>query len=124
MVKDIAFTGYTVTDMARARDFYERRLGLQMETHWEDKWVEYAVGGGTFAIQNVMGGPPTGQRGIVAFEVDDFDQTLAGLKAAGVPVEMDAYESPVCWMAIVNDPDGNPVCIHHRKSPTPPAVAP
>ena len=34
MVKEIAFTGYTVTDMARARDFYENRLGLVIETEW------------------------------------------------------------------------------------------
>ena len=94
----------------------KKQLGLQVETRWEDKWVEYAVGSGTFAIQNVMGGPPSGHRGVVAFEVDNFDETLADLKAAGVPVEMDAYESPVCWMAIVNDPDGNSVCVHQRKA--------
>ena len=124
MVKEIAFTAYTVTDMERARDFYEKQLGLQVESRWEGKWVEYAVGSGTFAIQNVMSGPPSGRRGVIAFEVDDFDKTVADLKAAGVPVEMDVYESSVCWMAIVNDPDGNSVCIHHRKIPATPAVAP
>lgn len=124
MVKAIAFTAYRVTDMARARDFYENRLGLRVESHWEDKWVEYAVGDATFAVQNVMGDPPTGQGGVAAFEVDDFQRTFADLKAAGVPVVLDAYESPVCWMASVSDPDGNPVCIHQRKTPAAPPVAP
>ena len=118
MIKDIAFTAYRVTDMARARTFYEDRIGLQMESHWEDKWVEYAVGQGTFAIQNVMG-EPSPHGGVVAFEVDDFARTFADLKAAGVPVDLEPYESPVCWMAVVKDPDGNPVCIHQRKTANP-----
>ena len=123
MVKDIAFTAYRVTDMARARAFYEERLGLQMESHWEDKWVEYAVGGATFAIQNQMGAP-SAHGGVVAFEVDDFAHTFKALQAAGVPVSVPPYESPVCHLAVVNDPDGNPVCIHQRKVPAAPPVAP
>ena len=116
MVKDIAFTAYHVTDMARARAFYEDRLGLRLESRWEDKWVEYAVGQGTFAIQNQMGAP-SAHGGVVAFEVDDFSRTFGDLQAAGVPVSVPAYESPVCWLAVVQDPDGNPVCIHQRKTP-------
>jgi catechol 2,3-dioxygenase-like lactoylglutathione lyase family enzyme len=41
MVKHIAFTMYPVTDMTRARQFYEEMLGLRLthhETHVE--WAE------------------------------------------------------------------------------------
>ena len=48
MVNSIAFTLYPVTDMARARRFYEDRLGLRMTRREarEFEWVEYdpAVG--------------------------------------------------------------------------------
>jgi predicted enzyme related to lactoylglutathione lyase len=31
-----------------------------------------------------------------------------------VPITMGPYESPVCWMVLVTDPDGNGLCIHRR----------
>lgn len=41
---------------------------------------------------------------------------MAGkLKAANVPVVLDLYESPVCHMFIVSDPDKNSVMLHKRK---------
>ena len=45
MIKEIAFTAYPVTDMARARAFYEGVLGLTVETNHGDKWVEYGLNG-------------------------------------------------------------------------------
>ena len=34
--------------------------------------------------------------------------------AAGVKFLAEPYASPVCHMAVVTDPDGNSVCLHHR----------
>jgi predicted enzyme related to lactoylglutathione lyase len=31
---------------------------------------------------------------------------------------MDTIESPVCWMAVVEDPDGNKILLHQRKNGT------
>ncbi len=89
MIKEIAFTAYPVTDMARARAFYEGVLGLTVETNHDDKWVEYDVGGGTFVIQTYSAETPSGNRGRIAFEVDDLDATVAHLKAAGTPFTME-----------------------------------
>lgn len=49
MIKHIAFTMYPVTDMARARRFYEDTLGLRLTRHEasEYEWVEYDLDGGT-----------------------------------------------------------------------------
>ena len=117
MIKEIAFTAYRVTDMARAQKFYEGLLGLTQTTNYRDAWVEYEIGGGTFALQTMSPEPPSGQRATVAFEVDDFEGTVASLKAADVPFTMEAMESPVCWTAIVTDPDGNSIAVHKRKAP-------
>ena len=52
---------------------------------------------------------------MLALEVDDFENAVAELKAAGVPVSFEPMESPVCHFAIVRDPDGNALMIHKRK---------
>ena len=117
MIKEIAFTAYPVTDMARARAFYEGVLGLTVETNHDDCWVEYNVGGGTFVIQTYSAEKPSGNRGRIAFEVDDLDATVAHLKAAGTPFTMEVAESPVCRFAMVTDPDGSVVWVHQRKTP-------
>ena len=54
-VVEIAFSCYPVTDMSRARAFYEGVLGLTatMDNQMEgDHWVEYDIGLGTLAIAN------------------------------------------------------------------------
>jgi predicted enzyme related to lactoylglutathione lyase len=80
------------------------------------KWIEYEVGGGTFAITNIdPNWTPSSQGTAVAFEVDDFDSMVAHLKKGGVKFFLEKGETPVCWIAIVHDPDGNKVVIHKRK---------
>ena len=53
-VKALAFVGTPVTDMKRARAFYEGVLGLKVsEKMMGGKWVEYSLGNNTLAIANV-----------------------------------------------------------------------
>jgi predicted enzyme related to lactoylglutathione lyase len=113
MIKEIAFVVYTVTDMARARAFYEKTLGLSLGETFGESWIEYDVAGVTFAITNGFGdGTPASS---VAFEVDDLEAELARLKAQGVPVEGGIHEFEPCRMVLIKDPDGNTLCIHQRK---------
>jgi len=118
MIKEIAFTGSSVTDMKRARAFYEGVLGLKpSEQMAEGKWIEYEVGGGVFAITNIdPSWTPSSQGTAIAFEVDDMNATIDELKKCGAKFFLDKSETPVCWTAIVYDPDGNKVVIHKRKS--------
>ena len=122
MIKKIAFTAYRVTDLARAKAFYEGVLGLVVTTEYGGVWIEYEIGAGTFVIQTVTEEAPSGYRGTIAFEVDDLDATVGTLKAANAPFIMETNESPICRFTVVTDPDGNPVMIHQRKAA--PAVAP
>jgi len=45
-----------------------------------------------------------------------MDAMVAKLKKSGTKFFMEKSETPICWMAIVHDPDGNKVVIHKRKS--------
>ena len=118
MITELAFTGTPVTDMKRARAFYEGVLGLTptMESAG-GLWVEYEVGGGTLGIGSYGDAwKPSADGTCVALEVDDLDAEVARLKAKGVPVPVDAMDTPVCRFAIVCDPDGNRLMLHKRKA--------
>lgn len=119
-INEIAFSTYPVTDMARARSFYEGVLGLKatMDHDMGDSghWVEYDIGPGTLGLGRYPGWQPTADGCTVGLEVDDFDAAVAKLKAADVPIKMGPFETPVCHMVIVLDPEGNSVTIHKRKA--------
>jgi predicted enzyme related to lactoylglutathione lyase len=117
-VREIGFVGIPVTDVARARKFYEGVLGLEKSGEFmEGKWVEYEIGKDTLAIANVGDQwKPSDQGTSVALEMEDFDVTIAELKKANAHFDAEAFETPVCHMAIVQDPDGNKLIIHKLKS--------
>lgn len=118
-VTDIAFTVYPVTDLKRARQFYETTLGLKESRFFGNEkqgFVEYDIGPGTLAIG--IGAPewkPSSGGGSVALEVDDFNGAMNRLRERGCTFTLEPMETPVCHMAVVLDPDGNSVMIHQSK---------
>jgi predicted enzyme related to lactoylglutathione lyase len=118
-VTEIAFTGYPVTDIRRARAFYEDLLRLEPTRTFgsgDVLWVEYDIGPTTFAISNMSGEDwkPSSDGPAVAFEIDNFDEAIAQLKERGVKFSVEPFETPVCRTAIIADPDGNSLAIHKR----------
>lgn len=116
-VTEIAFSCYAVTDIRRARDFYEGVLGLQPTTIIEGKWVEYEFGPYALAIgcaPGIFNPSPDGCS--VALEVENFDDAIAQLKKHAVKFRIEPMDCPGCRMAMVFDPDGNTICIHQRKA--------
>jgi predicted enzyme related to lactoylglutathione lyase len=120
-VSEIAFTCYPVTDMARARKFYEGILGLKPTYHVGEpggmEWVEYDIGSGTLSLG--AGAPdwkPNASGCFVALEVADFDAAIAHLKAQNAKFKMEPFPTPVCRMAFVYDTEGNLICIHKRNA--------
>jgi catechol 2,3-dioxygenase-like lactoylglutathione lyase family enzyme len=114
-----AFTGYPVTNIRRARAFYEDLLGLRPASVFgegDTQWVEYELGDATLAISNMAPDWKPGPGPSVALEVKDFAAAVAELQKHAVPFILPATESPVCHLAVVRDPDGNFVTIHHRKA--------
>lgn len=115
MIQSIAFTMYPVTDMARSRKFYEEVLGLKMGSNFGDQWVEYHLGEGTFAITTMNIGRTPGAKGaVVGFEVADLAGFTKKLKEKSVKFILDNYETPVCRMSVIEDPDQNQITIHKR----------
>jgi predicted enzyme related to lactoylglutathione lyase len=116
-IKEIGFVAIPVTDMKRARSFYENVLGLKVaEEMVSGKWIEYAVGDDTLAITTVSETwTPSDQGTCAALEVDDFDEATKRLKDRHVGFAAEPFETPCCHMAVVQDPDGNKLMIHRLK---------
>ena len=117
-INNIAFVGIPVTDVRRARKFYEEVLGLAVSDEMMGgKWIEYTFGDNTLAIANVGGGwRPSDQGTGAALEVENFDEAIERLRNQGVPFAAEPFETPCCHMAVVQDPDGNKLIIHKLKS--------
>jgi len=117
-VNEIAFFCYPVTDMKRARSFYEGILGLTPTMVLEKPgmtWTEYEIGSATLSLGIYPGWTPSGEGGNIALEVDDFEKSISVLKEQKIPFTMEPLETPVCHMAIISDPDGSRLLIHKRK---------
>ena len=119
-VTEIAFSVYPVTDLKRARAFYEGTLGLKPGMVFEGEgvgWIEYEIGPGVVAIgAGSEHFKPSANGGSVALEVGDFEQAIQELKDAGTKFVIEPLDFPGCRMAAVLDPDGNTVTIHRRKT--------
>jgi len=115
--KEVAFTVYPVKDVKRARAFYSTALGLRETANWEEKWIEFDIGPGTFAITDGFAQlTPGAKGGMVAFEVDDLSGCLGELERKGIKPAMGPFDTPVCVSATIIDPDGNEVMLHQRKA--------
>lgn len=120
-VLEFAFVGYPVTDVARARSFYEGVLNLAPASVFEHEgkeWIEYEVGPHVLAISNMAGDQwkPSADGPSVALEVENFDEAIEHLRNNGVRFVLEPFASPVCRTAIISDPDGNSIAIHKRNS--------
>jgi len=120
-ILEFAFVCYPVTELARARDFYERILGFTPASFWGDNtkgWIEYEVGPHTLALTNFSDDwKPSTQGVTLGLEVDDLEQSVAELEGHQVQFTLKLTQSPVCRFAIIQDPDGNKLFIHKRHKP-------
>jgi predicted enzyme related to lactoylglutathione lyase len=113
-ITSVAFVMYPVSEMARAVAFYKDGLGLTPSGLESPYWVEFEIAGTTFGLGNFeqVGKPGTAQS--LAIEVADLPGFRTALAARGV-TSSDPFETPVCWMSVVHDPDGNTIVLHQAK---------
>ena len=118
-VTEIAFSCYAVTDMARARKFYEEVLGFKPTKIIEaefGRWTEYEFGPHCLSLGSAPDFKPSPDGCSVALEVENFDDAVAQLKKHGVKFRMEPMPTPVCHLAIICDPTATKLCIHKRKA--------
>jgi len=118
-VVELAFCCYAVTDMARARKFYRRLLGLKPTSivdSEQGQWTEYEFGPYALAIGSAAGFKPSLDGCTAALEVEDFNAAIEHWKQQNVKFRMEPFVTPVCRMAMIFDRDRNRLCIHKRNS--------
>jgi len=110
-----------VKDLARARAFYEGKLGLKPVGLKPDGKFTYDCGGATLALFPKEGGTKADHTA-VSFQVPDIAASIAELKGAGVTFE--DYDFPglktvghVCVLGAEKaawflDTEGNILCLH------------
>ena len=97
----------SVTDLARAREFYGQAFGWRFNDYGPDyAGIQTADGGGEVGGLGV--GRDTGPGGVVALlRSDDLDASVAAVEAAGGSVVEAPYDYPGGRRFIFGDPDGN-----------------
>jgi predicted enzyme related to lactoylglutathione lyase len=91
MIKGMDIAAYLVRDPQAAIAFYRDVLGIQPTE------IDGATGGA------------------VMFAVDDAKAAVEHYRGRGLELS-DIMESPVCFMSFGQDPEGNAIIIHQRKS--------
>ena len=115
-----AFSGYSVHDIVKAREFYANKLGLSVEETPEGLSLHMHDGLAVFLYEKKDHVPATFT--VLNFEVDDIEKTVDNLVTAGItfekyedfPFEQDA--KGIAWgkkegvgpnIAWFKDPSGN-----------------
>src|SRR5260370_35808223 len=116
-IEKIAFVAIPVTDISRARKFYEEVIGLTVSDEMmSGKWIEYAVGEDTLAIANVSDTwRPSDQGTGAALEVEDFDDAIKRLKDRHVDFAAKPFGTRGLQMQVVQEPDGNKTVLPKLK---------
>ncbi|MBA3366375.1 MAG: VOC family protein [Actinobacteria bacterium] len=117
-VERVDFVSLLTQDIRRAKDFFGRTLGLELETEGPDD-MEFRAGQVTLDIFNPasQGQPFAPSLGGVAFRVPDVAAARAALEAKGVEFRGETLDTGECHMAFFCDPDGNALMLHRRYAP-------
>jgi catechol 2,3-dioxygenase-like lactoylglutathione lyase family enzyme len=108
-----------VTDVVRARRFYEEQLGLHAKATLANGDVVYESNGGTFALYP-REAPPHSDHTQLTWEVPDIVAEVNDLRGRGVRFEdypeigtregiAEMGGEKAAWF---KDPDGNILCVH------------
>jgi predicted enzyme related to lactoylglutathione lyase len=77
-------------------------------------WIEYDLAGVALAVTNSQ--PPNAGGASIALEVENLDEALVTIKAAGIPLTFDTMDFPPCRIFGIASPDGYSVMFHQRKA--------
>jgi len=120
-----AFSGFAVKDLAQAREFYEKTLGLEVEeVDGGPGLLSLHLAGGRDVLVYLKPDFEPATYTVLNFPVDDIDAAVDGLSARGV--EFEHYEEmeqdekgiargPGPEIAWFKDPAGNVLSVLHGE---------
>jgi len=114
-VSALAFIAYPVTDLPRAIAFYQDVLGLPKAGRESPVWVEFDIAGTAFGVGTFEQLGVPGQAHALALEIADLPAFRTQLDARGV-ASTPPFETPVCFISTITDPDGNKIHLHQAKA--------
>lgn len=120
LVTGVDFVAVSTKDLPRAIEFYGQTLGLPMSVHFDERnYAEFETGNLTLSVIDAekMGMEHQVRGHEIALHVDDVSDARQTLESRGVAFRGDTLDTGVCHMALFNDPDGNPLMLHHRYAP-------
>jgi len=114
LITGVDLLAYFTADPQRSIAFYRDVLGMTpTEIDEHGRGAEFTLSdGSTFGVWQPSE-PESGAA--VMFAVSDIAAAVTQLRARGAELS-DPDETPVCHMAFCEDPDGNSVIIHQRKT--------
>lgn len=121
IVTGVDFVSVPTQDLERAAAFYGDTLGLRRTGYDpEHNVAEFDTGTVTLSVVDPekMGiGSFQANANHVALHVEDVAAARARLEERGVAFSGDIFDTGVCHMAFLADPDGNALMLHHRYAP-------
>ena len=95
-------------------------IGLRRSVHVPERnYAEFEPGNVTFSVYmpEKMGMEFHANTNHYALHVEDVAAARAELESRGIQFMGDTFDTGVCHMAFFQDPDGNPLMLHHRYAP-------
>jgi catechol 2,3-dioxygenase-like lactoylglutathione lyase family enzyme len=119
MITGVDFVWLPVSDMARARKFYEGTLGLPPAVVSASGWAEYELGDGPAIVLADLTTPSeamqAGKAASVGLAVHDFEPTTEAVRALDL-LHMDPFETDTCHGGPMSDSEDNSLILHQRKA--------
>jgi len=119
-ITGVDFVTVPTNDLDAAVAFYGEVLGLRRSVFMPDRnFAEFETGSLTLSV--VLGEHfPFGYHpspNPIALHVDDVAAARSAMEERGATFAGDTFDTGVCHMAFLSDPDGNALMLHHRYAP-------
>ncbi len=114
------FVTVPTKDLDAAVAFYGETLGLRRSVYRPERsFAEFETGSLTLSVvvaeKFPFGYHPNANP--IALHVADVAAARAAMEARGATFAGDIFDTGVCHMAFLSDPDGNALMLHHRYAP-------
>ncbi len=122
LIERVDFVAVPTKDLERAVQFYGTTLELPRSVYIKERhYAEFETANLTLSVIDAekMGIDCEPVRSGIALHVRDVQQARERLEQRGVTFEGETLDTGVCHMALLNDPDGNRLILHHRYAPRP-----